>query len=411
MMKMINKDKIWNYAKWILFFVVLHSFGAWFFWGINKFIVNGIAFFTCVILATLGQKRIQENCIWWFIIYAFSFLLISFRNGIPNLNGLLGFILKLYPIGVFFLLKPSYKHDFLLLLRKGIAIILAISLITWILFLIGVPLPYTQMTYGTINDEIQYYFHNYYVFLLNRNTILDIILSRFQSIFIEPGYLGCLLSLLLYNGRFILKKNYENIIYLIALLFTFSLAGYLLTAAGFIATKLEKNNRRIIWLITIIITVIGINMVAQSWNNGDNVLNQYVIGRLQYENGTGFSGYNRSSEGTVDYFWDYFVRGDKLWLGGYSYSDYSSFYRSEGEVSAYSYIMQYGLFAFLVLFFYFYYPFIKNVKNRFEFFCIGSIVFLTFAQTIHMTHSFMYVLLYVACVNDIEYYPNNKRKI
>lgn len=405
---MLNSDKLWRFCRWLLFFAALQSFGAWFFVIIPPTISYFVTFLVCSLLI-FGKKRTEGYCIPWLIIYFIAFILTIITRKIPNVFGIVEIFIKLYSIGFVFLLKPEYKHDLLQVFKKGLFVLCGVSLPFWILHLSGVGLPHSSFVYGVMNDnQFQYYFDNYYFFVtVSQKSLYDSIFPRFQCVFIEPGYLGCLLSALLYSGRYQLKKNKENIVYLISLILTLSLAGWILTFLGVVLTSIKKSKGRTIWLFAILLIFVGLYIFAVNYKGGDNDINLYIFSRLQYDESRGITGNARVSESLSDYFWSTFIHSNPLWFGGIQASDHTGFMQESNEVTAYTYIMQYGLVAFVFLLWYYLFPVFKNKKNRYSLFSLSIIFILVFAQTIHMTHSFMYVFLFIMCVNEIIYYQSD----
>jgi hypothetical protein len=141
----------------------------------------------------------------------------------------------------------------------------------------------------------------------------------------------------------------------------------------------------------------------ENYNNGHNIVNGSIIERLQYDaNKENISGYNRSSETFEDYFWNEFITSPELFFGDKSLTKLN-LDDLDDEVSWMTYIINYGLIAFLFLILYFLYPFIRAKDNRYSKLCLGVLFFLIFAQTIHMTHSLMYVSLFVLSIGNIDY--------
>lgn len=405
---MLNSDKLWRFCRWLLFFAALQSFGAWFFAIIPPTISYLVTFLVCSLLM-FGKKRTESYYVPWLIIYAIAFLLTVFTQNTANIFGLVEMFLRLFSVGFVFLLKPEYKHDFLQVFRKGFFILCCVSLLFWVLHLIGVGLPHTTFVFGLKGDgEYQYVFDNYYFFVtLSQHSLFGSIFPRFQGVFLEPGYLGCVMSVFLYIDKYRLKKNRESIVFFIVLFFTFSLAGWLLTLLGFVLVKIKDSEKRLLWMALIALFVFGVNIAAKTYNGGNNIINVYIIERLQTDETKGIVGNTRLSESVQRAFWDDFIFSNSLWFGGVEASSYTDFTHESNEVTAYTYIMQYGLVAFVFLLWYYLFPVFKNKKNRYSLFSLSIIFILVFAQTIHMTHSFMYVFLFIMCVNEIIYYQSD----
>ncbi len=411
MVKSLSNDSLWHLGKWVLFLCALQSFRAWFFWGIPEILAQIFTFLVCSVLS-IGRQQSNKTNMRWFIIYAIAFLLTIFTQGMPNFNGLVSIFLRLYPLFFMFLLKKEYKHDLYIVFRKGLGVLFAVSAFFWLLYLFGMSLPYSVVEYGKLDEGgYQYMFENHYLYLVNI-TALFYLFPRFSCVFLEPGYTGCMLSILLYLGRFKFSKEYwENMVFLIALLLTFSLAGWGLTALAAFFLIVHKSKKRFLWLLVASIAFGLFYFVVTTWNNGDNIVNLLIFDRLEFDASSGIVGNHRYSESVNDEFWYHFIYSDKLLFGGVDPADYSEFYNSSNEVSAVAYIMRYGFIAFVFLVGYFFYPIFFLKRERFAALALSLIFFLIFAQTIHMTHSFMYVTLLILCVNEISYLTYKTDKI
>ena len=88
------------------------------------------------------------------------------------------------------------------------------------LYILGFSLPNANLVF----KDGFYSFTNYFLFLVEDHSLYNII-PRFQSIFLEPTYLGSTTALLLMTQRGKWKRWY-NISLIIGLLISFSLAGY-----------------------------------------------------------------------------------------------------------------------------------------------------------------------------------------
>ena len=403
----LQQDKIWPIGKWLLFLCSLQSFGAWFFWKIPE--VYGL-FFTFIASLTLigGRTLSKSKNTNWFIIYAIAFLLTIFTQSLPNLNGLIAIFLKLFPLFLIFSLKEEYKHDLYVTFRKGLGVIFAVSVFFWVLYLIGISTPFSVVEYGSLDEGgYQYSYENHYLYLVNITSLYSLF-PRFSCIFLEPGYTGCLLTVLLLSGRFKMNRaNWENVVFLLSLVLTFSLAGWFLAVLSYFLLRLEDSQRKLLWLTG---TLLGFGLfyyVVSVWNGGDNIVNMLIFNRLEFDSSTGIVGNHRFSESLNYEFWNHFIRSDRLLFGGVSAANYTDMYHASNEVTIVAYIMQYGLIATLFLVWYFFYPPLSKKRNRYAQFILSLIFFLIFAQTIHMTHSLMYIVLMVICSNEIMLWNKN----
>jgi hypothetical protein len=183
----------------------------------------------------------------------------------------------------------SLKLKLLNTITFTLGVVLAISLFGWLLFLSNVPLPH----YTTYDGK--FYVHtNYYLFLLNGYPGRQLI-PRFTSMFLEPGHLASTCALLLFINRYNLKR-WENALMLIALLLSFSLAGYGLLIAGYGMHLITNSKRRVLHLTIFFLFVIAIVGITISASNTKNPVYTFIISRLEYDNSTGeIAGDNRYS--------------------------------------------------------------------------------------------------------------------
>lgn len=186
--------------------------------------------------------------------------------------------------------------------------IVSVALVAWILYLLGVPLPY----YNDYSDNF-YKYQIYYVFNINlSNYDFNMILPRFAGPFLEPGHLATIAIFMLFINRFDLRRI-ENIVLLLAVLFSLSLAGYGLLVGAVLITLF--NNRKFIAMLSIGVAFVLIGIASQYFNNGDNPVYQLVVSRLELnENGDDIVGNNRST-GFFDLTYQKYLKTDKVWTG------------------------------------------------------------------------------------------------
>ena len=323
----------------------------------------------------------------WFIVLQVALL---FNQGDLNFNGLLGIMIPTWAVFSVITLKDELKNDLFDTVYKSLAIILSISLVAWVLFIAGVQFPYTMEAYGV--DDL-YYFQNYRLFLRN-TTMGSLLVFRFCSIFLEPGYLGCMVSLILYIRRY--KMDFYGLVLLLSLFATFSLAGWILSLVGFLSIQLFNTRKPILILGIYILVFLSIWSGAKSFNGGDNVVNTLFFERLEYDEAMGtISGYDRSTEQTNDWFWSTFIKSPDILFG--SSSDANNLMINDNDWKAY--VVKHGIVGLSLFLLFAFYPFLsvrgrRKVARR-EVFFLSVLYVLVFAQTIHMIFSDMYVILLI----------------
>ena len=250
-------------------------------------------------------------------------ILQLYCSGSGNLNLYIFTILGALPIISLVLLRDEYLIDLLDSFQKILYPLLALGSIFWILHLVGIDLPSTEVTFGEAEDQFgnfdaQYYFSNHFLYLVNNSAFVrwdaDIpTFFRFSSIFSEPGYLGIMLTFLLYINKFDMKDR-RNIVYLISLLLTLSLAGYIMALLAYTAQRLELSKNRIAVLVSIGIALMAGYLFFSNYKGGNNAINDAIIARLKVEEDGNIAGNNRTSE-ALDKQFENFLTSTDLFFG------------------------------------------------------------------------------------------------
>ena len=259
----------------------------------NDLLMIGIVFLCYFYNFVHGRISISSLINNFFIIIITSFIIISNDS----------FKLKLY----------NYFDCF-------IKIICFISLIGWILFLLGVPLPHYY------NETTDFYSHEvFYLFIMGANNfghsteLIDIV-PRFCGMFLEPGHIGSTACIMLYINKFNFRKR-SNIIYLLSIILSLSLAAYCLFFIGLILYSLFRGKdifRYLFWIL-----VVGLVLVAFGlyYNGGDNIINEKILERLVIKDGH-MAGDNRTTSSFDDYYKSWLENGNLFW--GYGSKIYFS---------------------------------------------------------------------------------------
>lgn len=186
-----------------------------------------------------------------------------------------------------------------------------------VLLVLGIALHLVLLVIGIVPSKIirypssvLYAFYNYGV-LLKSATEYEASGIRFQSVFLEPGYCGTLLAFLLHAVRYDFKKR-ENVVLLISLFLSLSLAGIITFVTGYVLNGwAERKNMTAYFAFGIIlgaIVLFGIN-----YNQGDNVVNEMVLSRIMPDEEDSQRN-QRNSIGADIYFESLFETGE--WLHG-----------------------------------------------------------------------------------------------
>lgn len=259
----------------LLFVSFVNSMYPWFVWN-NNFDAF-ITFFSC--LAAL------YNCYYYKLfriaapIFFFTLMCAMFLWGNRD-SSLFGFLFNvlflIINLVTVVLYDSNIKKIALRFITNGMAFLTLFSLSCYILYLLGlypvVP-SYIEVTNGAI-----YRAYNYYAFL---QPLLDVDFDwygRFYGIFAEPGHMAMGLTLLIAANRFNFAK-FPVFVLLIGNLFSFSLAGYIITFVGICLYNISLSKFHN-FIIVLIVTLAGLGGLLYSGN--ENLLDVYLWNRIHF---------------------------------------------------------------------------------------------------------------------------------
>lgn len=350
----------WLFAIGI-FLLVLKSMGAYFLWNVSYSFIS-------LIVTVLGliyiakQKQLYKSDK---LLYAFIFLLLYSVWDLDIISQInIGNIITCIPILFVLMMPPVDKSRLLVFCSSGLAIISGVSLIAFILlFFMDLP----NLGIITDNTTLGNYTYTNYVILL-KGAFYDI---RFNAIFREPGHLAMIASFFLFANRYDMKKWY-NVILLIVIGFTLSLAGYILAIIGYtlqilLAGKFSRIFKKLVPYIIVFITIV-ISIIR--YNEGNNFVNELIIARLEYDEDKGIEGNNRTDKFTDAYFLKAVSDGSALMgIGRKTQSHLASI----GKVSGAGYkihILARGLIGTIFIFMFYYLCCKDATYRRFAFFML-----------------------------------------
>lgn len=308
-----------------------------------------------------------------------------------NLNGYIGQLFTLIPIFFVFSLITDVKAEILVFLTKAFSVLLLISVTAWILFLLGVSLPSSEISY---NDG-QYYYSNFYLFLENKIGVT--IFPRFSSVFLEPGYISLLIILFLYLNEFRVMR-WDGAVLFVSLILTFSLAGYLVFIISYVAYQLRNSKMALIYLSLMGLLGFAGHAFFTTYAGGNNPVNQLIFTRLAVEDGK-IVGYNRTKD-WFDEYYKRFMKSDDVFFGvGVDAIDL------ESNVGYKAYLVLHGVFGLALLVAAFASPLKFNrTYNAFILFMLYVIIFM---RGHHIIYWFGFLLIY-ACAISL---PRNWREV
>lgn len=271
-------------------------------------------------------------------IYA-QFFVIGIKSSIFQI---INIILPLYALLLF---NSKEKIVFLNRLINWFSIILAVSII-WYFFHLFIDLP--NFIYNSPNPAYSP-FKNYLFFIIESNNDLGW-LTRFQAIYTEPGHLAMASAILLYINGYSLKK-WQNIALTVALIWSFSLAGFVLYFVGVVLFYIAKSKHLSLTIFKIVIGtagLIGLGMAYYSPSNND-MISVMILSRLQFDESKGISGNNRNSAVFEEYY-ERFLTSEQFPMG-IGRVEMDRVFTGTGNSSYKNYIVNYGLIGTLATFF------------------------------------------------------------
>ena len=272
-------------------------------------------------------------------------LIVQYYQCLVNAQNIVPFIISTTSLCMFycmFRIDKEIAEKSLTKICKVFAGFLIISILFFFLHFIGVNLPNVSVERGN------YSYTNFFFFLLDDRELWNILIPRFNSVFLEPGHMGTTIIMLLATqiGKW---KKWYNVVLFVALLMSFSLAAYCL-GVMLLFLRLWMLRRKIVLKVLGLVSFLGI-IVGGSfvYNDGDNMLNNLIVMRLEVsDTGDDFKGNNRVSEDFEKEFESFLGSSDVLFGREMDYEGWgNSGYRV--------YIYDYGMagFALFLLFYFF----------------------------------------------------------
>lgn len=316
---------------------ILGAMQPWFMWPFAAYYTLMAAM--CVFFAFLVDNGLQAHLFKreGFMIPFVLFLLTTFFMRLVNKNNIVGFISITFDAVVFLSLMKLNKEEMQRMMDffiKIFAAFLVVSVLGFLLYLIGFPLPHVD----SANEDLAYSYTNYFIFMIDDrwDTVL---FPRFNSVFLEPGHLGTLTSLLLLNQLGKWKKWY-NVMLLITTFLTFSLAAYVLLPIIALMGAWARGKHIMLAVVSIVFVVIGIAIGAMFYNDGDNLVNNLIMARLEINNSGEMEGNNRVTDSFDAEYKDILTSSDLL-VGreysmekfGFGNSGYKVFLYDNGLIS------------------------------------------------------------------------------
>ena len=324
------------------FIVIFQSCYPWFLWG--DILVGNISIMLFLVCRILLRSKISNR----YRLPAFFLFLFYLWMGIYQAEQLQTPVVQLIKriLPLFFIVSMQKEEKVRLkdLTINIISLILFISFVAYV-FIIFLEFPLQPMEIRHPINTWYPPFLNYYFFITAYGDFL-----RFHSIFTEPGHLGMFCALLLYINRYSMK-DFRNVIMLISLIFSFSLAAYVLLVAGWFIYELipEISFRKISKMSLVIVLFVCVGWCYLSYSP-DGIIQNLIINRLAYDEEKGVQGNNRNT-------YDFMQTYDKLSTSEYLVGKRTNFmnekFANTANSSYRNFIMANGFIGLSLLFLFF----------------------------------------------------------
>lgn len=244
-----------------------------------------------------------------------------------------------FPFSVIILLRKRDQVLCIDFITKWFAVLMVPCIITYALVQTNMlsPIGTVRLNHDSFY-ALSYVIRENYIFYVYS----DFYGIRFNGPFIEPGHLGMMSAFLLFANGFDIKRK-ENVVIMLTLVLTWSLAGYVLALVGYIFTMYDQRKIQLKQVISFLVVVVIIFLYANFYNDGDNLLNELIFSRLESDEEKGISGNNRVDNEVMLYFYSLFLN-EKLLLFGYGNDMYDWLASNRhGGTGIYMYAVRFGL--------------------------------------------------------------------
>lgn len=379
---------MWQLFKIVNFIFLLVSSYAWFGFMLPLNLVPVGVSALMTICFMFGKFKIQTTSRAYALIGMITFYAIYSTITVDLSLGLLNFVNYL-PATFVFMLDKKYQKDLLQSVTKWLCVLLLISLCAYLVSKV-ISLPHTP--FNVPDNDFYKTFDNYFFFLksgMSDDTLKAAGAMRFSSVFLEPGHLSMICTLMLFANKFKMKEQPLLWVAIACVVFSFSLVGYIIVIVSLILLKI----RNIPSAVGITILVGGSWLfVTQIWDNGNNPVNILIFERLEFDKEKGISGNNRTVKQT-DYFYKQCVADGRIITGVGSQKDYGARIKGSGFKI---FLLRYGVIAavFVTIIYLMFIPKHANIRYAASFL---TIIFLLFMQRAYPSW-YSWLLFYVAAI-------------
>lgn len=340
----IQKRALSSFSIWVGVIACWGSVLPWPMWKSEYF-----PFFLLMLFTATRAIFWNENYTWATVVSMVATIAFAFVYSQLFTNGLIASIYQvvyaIVPIVAFLTLQEHERYVFLKRFINFFSVIALASVIAFFAhFFIDLP-------YFIIHHTNSFYapFKNYIFFVITQNSDFGWF-TRFSSVYSEPGHMSMVCAILLYINGYSFRK-WQNIIMTICLIWTFSLAGYLLFLGGIILHVVAKSKKILLTLskiISVTIILLTLGFIYYSPQNND-MFSIKILSRLEFDENNGIAGNNRNSIWFNQYY-DEFLSSQDKWLG-IGRGELGKRFGGTGNASYKNYVLGNGVIGTIAIFF------------------------------------------------------------
>lgn len=310
----MNKTTLFLF-RLIILYEICWGARAWFTWWTSSDAL--LAYLALIVIVFIADVYRRSNHIHLtnssFIYMAFLCYIIGFLfSSHFAIFGVARSIFALYPMWILLSDTPERTKGHLGFVAKVLSVILILGIVEYLLFM-AMPFLGPIIQYAESDNYVYlnfgFYIRNIGEYTMHTGGVEGF--QRFNSVFLEPGYLASMLIFLLYALRFDLSKR-ENRIILYTIFLSLSLAGYVLMIIAYVFHRLMRK-QSIMFIFAVPVVMLLFYVFAINYRGGDNYLNSLIVERLMPDEDRGISGNNRTSDKTREYFYRGLLNGDSFW--------------------------------------------------------------------------------------------------
>ena len=308
---LIKKETLATALLYIgMFIAFLGSLNPWFMWSIGNY--YPVLFFGFLAGSYMVSRGMKENTIFTrkdFVLPMMTLILFTIYERISMESNINAYIMLLFRYSFFYaLFKLNLERlpKLATFICKMMALLLIPSILGYIIYLNGFPLPCRDAQFGEF-----YSFSNYYLFMIPDSDIF-IFFPRFISYFLEPSIIGSACAFLLFTQRGKWRKWY-NITLLTTLLLSFSLASYIYLIVIMFFNSWTAGKKMFRKLMAVVAILITATIITFTYNGGDNLMHDLIMLRLEVDDGE-LAGDNRVT-GNFESDYNNFIKSSDIILG------------------------------------------------------------------------------------------------